>query len=90
MAKIVLTKVSFVEPVEIPTIGVLGSISIGQGELVAQVEDNQKEQCVYVTSRDERYANRRVRIPYANVKSFHETLVDEAPEPVSAKAQVKK
>lgn len=89
--KIVLTKVSFMEPVEIPTIGVLGSISLGQGELVAQVADDPEGRCVLVTSRDERYKDRRVRVPYENIKAFHETVeeVPSAPTEV-VKAQVKK
>lgn len=87
--KITLTKVSFMEPVEIPTIGVLGSISLGQGELVAQVADDPDARCILVTSRDERYANRRVRVPYENVKAFHET-VEEVAEVKPVQTQVKK
>lgn len=74
---ITVTKVTFAEPVEIPTVGLIGSISVNQGELKAIVTDDKEARCVYVTTKDSRFANRRVRIPYENVKAFHEEVAEE-------------
>jgi hypothetical protein len=80
--RLVLHKVSFVNPVDVPTLGVVGSVNLGQGEAQALVKDDPVNRCVIVTSKDPRVSNRRVRVPYENVRSLlevYEEVVDVGP-----------